>query len=109
MNEKWFDECSVVAYPHEIRFLNIDGGSMSYCVDRHVSEYVGKIQAQLNTLQNENRDKNIKNMILQSKIDKARKIIDRYSRVVDYDDEVSIDVLYEIDDILKEIENVENN
>lgn len=39
---------------------------------------------------------------LQSKIDKARKIIDRYSRVVDYDDEVSIDVLYEIDDVLKE-------
>jgi len=39
---------------------------------------------------------------LQSKIDKARKIIDRYSRVVDYDDEVSIDVLYEIDDALKE-------
>lgn len=102
MNEKWFNECSVVAYPHEIRFLNIDGGSMSYFVDRHVSEYVGKIQAQLNTLQNENRDKNIKNMILQSKIDKARKIIDRYSRVVDYDDEISIDVLYEIDDILKE-------
>ena len=109
MNEKWFDECSVVAYPHEIRFLNIDGGSMSYCVDRHVSEYVSKIQSQLNTLQNENRDKDIKNMILQSKIDKARKIIDRYSRVVDYDDEVSIDVLYEIDDVLKEVENVENN
>jgi len=42
------------------------------------------------------------NIVLQSKIDKARKIIDRYSRVVDYDDEVSIDVLYEIDDILKE-------
>lgn len=39
---------------------------------------------------------------LQSKIDKARKIIDRYSRVVDYDDEVSIDALYEIDDALKE-------
>ena len=46
---------------------------------------------------------------LQSKIDKARKIIDTYSRVVDYDDEVSIDVLYEIDDALKEDENVENN
>lgn len=78
MNEKWFDECSVVAYPHEIRFLNIDGGSMSYCVDRHISEYVGKIQAQLNTLQNENRDKDIKNMILQSKIDKAYDYLDKF-------------------------------
>lgn len=39
---------------------------------------------------------------LQSKIDKAREIIDRISRVVDYDDEVSIDILYEIDNILKE-------
>lgn len=46
----------------------------------------------------------VKNCInnLQSKIDKARKIIDRYSRVIDYNDEVSIDVLYEIDDVLKE-------
>ena len=78
MNEKWFDECSVVAYPREIRFLNIDGGSISYCVDRHVSEYVGKIQAQLNTLQNENRDKDIKIMILQSKIDKAIEYINKY-------------------------------
>lgn len=77
MNEKWFDECSVVAYPHEVRFLHIDGGSINYCVDRHVSEYVGKIQAQLNILQNENRDKDIKNMILQSKIDKANEILNK--------------------------------
>ena len=40
---------------------------------------------------------------LQSKIDKARKIIDRISRVVDYDDEVSIDILYEIDDVLTDM------
>lgn len=77
MNEKWFDECSVVCYPHEIRFLNIDGEGISYCVDRHVSEYVGKIQEQLNTLQNENREKGIKNMILQSKIDKAIEYINK--------------------------------
>lgn len=87
MNEKWFDECSVVAYPHEIRFLNIDGGSMSYYVDRHVSEYVGKIQAQLNTLQNENRDKNIKNMILQSKIDKANELLEEILVVSDWEHE----------------------
>ena len=80
MNEKWFDECSLVAYPHEVRFLHIDGGSISYCVDKHVSEYIGKIQAQLNTLQNENRDKNIKNMILQSKIDKSDELIETYKK-----------------------------
>jgi len=77
MNEKWFDECSVVAYPHEIRFLHIDGGSINYCVDKHVSEYVGKIQAQLTTLQNENRDKDIKNIILQSKIDKVNEVLNQ--------------------------------
>lgn len=106
MNEKWFDECSVVAYPHEIRFLNIDGGSMNYCVDRHVSEYVGKIQAQLNISQNENREKNIKIMILQSKIDKAIDYLYEHSQYNDRDgvryikeDEYCVDYLL---DILKE-------
>ena len=78
MNEKWFDECSVVAYPHEVRFLHIDGSSISYFVDRRISEYIRKTQAQLNTLQNENRDKDIKNMILQSKIDKSDELIETY-------------------------------
>ena len=44
MNEKEFEECSVVAYPHEIRFLHIKGGCISYYVDRHISDYVNKIQ-----------------------------------------------------------------
>ena len=44
MNEEEFEECSVVAYPHEIRFLHIKGGRISYCVDRHISDYVNKIQ-----------------------------------------------------------------
>jgi hypothetical protein len=99
MNEKWFDECSVVAYPHEIRFLNIDGGSMSYCVDRNVSEYVRKIQAQLNTLQNENREKGIKNMILQSKIDKAIEYIEE-NIDLEMDDFTKIDIGCEILKIL---------
>ena len=111
MNEKWFDECSVVAYPHEIRFLNIDGGSMSYCVDRHVSEYVGKIQAQLNTLQNENRDKDIKNMILQSKIDKANEILNKLEMQPAYLDckYYELEGFKELKDVLKEVENAENN
>lgn len=110
MNEKWFDECSVIAYPHEIRFLNIDGGSMSYCVDRHVSEYVGKIQAQLNTLQNENRDKGIKNMILQSKIDRINKYLEEHTDKLGKIRVPKLDFNYnELSDILKEVENVENN
>lgn len=44
MNEKEFKECSVVAYPHEIRFLHIKGGHIGYYVDRHVSDYVNKLQ-----------------------------------------------------------------
>lgn len=44
MNEKQFKECSVVAYPHEIIFLHIKGGRISYYVDRHVSDYVNKLQ-----------------------------------------------------------------
>lgn len=44
MNEEEFKECSVVAYPHEIRFLHIKGGHISYYVDRHVSDYVNKLQ-----------------------------------------------------------------
>lgn len=96
MNEKKFDECSVVAYPHEVRFLHIDGGSISYYVDRHVSEYIGKIQAQLNTLQNENRDKNIKSMILQSKIDKAIEYLEeKYSSYAE-EDEMQKDELLDI-------------
>lgn len=114
MNEKWFDECSVVAYPHEIRFLNVDGGSMSYCVDRHVSEYVGKIQAQLNTLQNENCDKDIKNMILQSKIDKVNRILNANTHIENiyhalcnlFDKEYQYEIdNEELNKILKEVEN----
>ena len=44
MNEKEFKECSVIAYPHEIRFLHIKGGRISYYVDRHISDYVNKLQ-----------------------------------------------------------------
>ena len=47
MNEEEFKECSVVAYPHEIRFLHIKGGHISYYVDRHVSDYVNKLQQEL--------------------------------------------------------------
>ena len=44
MNEEEYNDGSVVAYPHEIRFLHIKGGYVSYYVDRHVSDYVDKLQ-----------------------------------------------------------------
>ena len=44
MNKEEFKECSVVAYPRQIKFLHINGGAISYYVDRHVSDYVDKLQ-----------------------------------------------------------------
>lgn len=44
MNKEEFKECSVVAYPREIKFLHINGGAISYYVDRHVSDYVDRLQ-----------------------------------------------------------------
>ena len=44
MNNEEFKECSVVAYPRQIKFLHINGGSISYYVDRHVSDYVNRLQ-----------------------------------------------------------------
>ena len=42
MNKEEFKECSVVAYPRQIKFLHINGGAISYYVDRHVSDYVDR-------------------------------------------------------------------
>ena len=57
MNEEDFEECSVVAYPHEIRFLHIKGGRISYYVDRHISDYVNKIQQENEKLKEQLKQK----------------------------------------------------
>ena len=44
MNKEEFKECSVVVYPRQIKFLHINGGAISYYVDRHVSDYVDRLQ-----------------------------------------------------------------
>ena len=44
MSDKEYMECSVVAYPREIRFLHINGSAISYYVDRHISDYVDRLQ-----------------------------------------------------------------
>lgn len=53
MNEEEYNDCSVVAYPHEIRFLHIKGKRISYYVDRHVSDYVNKLQQENQKLKEE--------------------------------------------------------
>ena len=93
MNEKEFEECSVVAYPHEIRFLHIKGGCISYYVDRHISDYVNKIQKENQQLKADKADygnkaqveidlleeenKQLKEQLQQKEeiIDKARKYV----------------------------------
>lgn len=53
MSEEEYKECSVVVYPRNIKFLHINGGSSSYYVDRHISDYVNNLQqeiAKLNTI-----------------------------------------------------------
>lgn len=44
MSEEEYLECSVVAYPRQIKFLHINGRAISYCVDRHISDYVDRLQ-----------------------------------------------------------------
>ena len=83
MNKKEFKECSVVAYPHEIKFLHIKGGSIGYYVDRHVSDYVSKIQQE--------------NERLKDKIDKSYQLLQLLH--YKFDDNESIH--NEIEDIQK--------
>lgn len=58
MSEEEYMECSVVAYPRQIKFLHINGGAISYYVDRHVSDYVDRLQKE-NQKQKEVIDKAI--------------------------------------------------
>ena len=71
MNKEEFKECSVVAYPRQIKFLHINGGAISYYVDRHVSDYVDRLQQQCQK-QKEAIDKAIEY------IEKLNKIIPRF-------------------------------
>lgn len=60
MSDKEYMECSVVAYPREIRFLHINGSAISYYVDRHISDYVDRLQKENQSLKEqleENKDK----------------------------------------------------
>lgn len=73
MNEEEFKECSVVAYPHEIRFLHIKGGHISYYVDRHISDYVNKLQEENQQLKEQLQQK-------EDIINKAKKYISKHTQ-----------------------------
>ena len=83
MNEEEFKECSVVVYPHEIRFLHIKGGRISYNVDRHISDYVNKLQEE--------------NQRLKEKMDTASELLQLLHYKFDDNDVIH----YEIEDIQK--------
>ena len=57
MSEEEYMECSVVAYPRQIKFLHINGGAISYYVDRHVSDYVDRLQQENQELKKQLEEK----------------------------------------------------
>ena len=59
MSEEEYMECSVVAYPRQIKFLHINGGAISYYVDRHVSDYVDRLQQENQELKKQLLDASI--------------------------------------------------
>ena len=62
----------IVAYPHEIKFIDKNGGAISYYVDRKVSNCVKELQDKLSKVESENRQENIDKLQLQSKWNSLR-------------------------------------
>lgn len=63
----------IVAYPHEIKFIDKNGGTISYYVDKKVSDCVKELQDKLSKVESENRQQNIDKLQLQSKWNSLRK------------------------------------
>lgn len=68
---------SIVAYPHEIKFIDKNGSAISYYVDRKVSDYVKELQDKLSKIENENRQKDIDNLQLQSNWNSLREWVEK--------------------------------
>ena len=62
----------IVAYPHEIKFIDKNGGTISYYVDRKVSDCVKELQDKLSEVESENTQKTIDKLRLQSKWNSLR-------------------------------------
>lgn len=56
----------IVAYPHKIKFIDKNGGAISYYVDRKVSDCLKELQDNLSKVESENRQKDIDKLQLQS-------------------------------------------
>lgn len=67
----------IVAYPHEIKFIDKNGGTISYYVDRKVSDCVKELQDKLSEVESENRQKTIDKLRLQSKWNSLREYYKR--------------------------------
>ena len=97
------DKEIVVAYPHDIKFINKVGGSISYYVDRKVSDYVKELQDKLSKVESENRQKDIDKLQLQSNWNSLRELLqDKYNN--GYEKIYLEDIL----DKMNELEGVNN-
>lgn len=79
------DEEIIVAYPHEIKFIDKNGGAISYYVDRKVSDCVKELQDKLSKIESENRQKDIDNLQLQSNWNSLRELI-KWKPIEEYDE-----------------------
>ena len=76
MNKEEFKECSVVAYPRQIKFLHINGGAISYYVDRHVSDYVDRLQQENQELKKQLEELDKKLFFTKNELEMRQKSID---------------------------------
>ena len=127
MSEEEYMECSVVAYPRQIKFLHINGGAISYYVDRHVSDYVDRLQQenqeikkQIEEYQKALDDTMSEKMDLEEDTQKYKEVIDKaieqindykiycennkgFTEYTDIEIEAIEPVISKLEDILKEV------
>ena len=86
MSDKEYMECSVVAYPREIRFLHINGSAISYYVDRHISDYVDRLQKENQELkkQLENKYEKVGTLTSELLYEENTKLINQQKEFIDY-------------------------
>ena len=101
MSEEEYMECSVVAYPRQIKFLHINGGAISYYVDRHVSDYVDRLQQENQELkkQLENKYEKVGTLTSELLYEENTKLINQQKKFIKYlEDEIKLQE--EINDIV---------
>ena len=86
MSDKEYMECSVVAYPREIRFLHINGSAISYYVDRHISDYVDRLQKENQELkkQLENKYEKVGTLTSELLYEENTKLINQQKEFIEY-------------------------